>query len=137
MPKTLILHAPAVAAEAQAIADAARSVRFSEVDVRPVADGAAMDPAAIAAYDALVLGGRAADLAPLLDHLAAAGATPALADTVGAVFGDDEAAMWTVLARLGRLGFLLVGPAEAATQGRRVATVAEWVRHAKSHQHHH
>jgi len=137
MPKTLILHTAAAAAEAQAIADAARSVHFSEVDVRPVADGAPMDPATIAAYDALVFGGRAAELAPVLDGLAAAGAAHPLRDKVGAVFGDDEAGMWRVLARLGGLGLLLVGPGEGTGLGRRVATVAEWVRHAKSHHHHH
>jgi len=135
MPKTLILHAPAAAADAQAIADAARSIRFSEVHVRPLADVATIDPTSIAEYDALVLGGPAAAVTPLLDHLAAAGAAHALDDKVAAAFGDDEAGTWDVLARLGRLGFLLVPAAGEVPLGARVARVAEWVRHAKSHRH--
>jgi hypothetical protein len=127
MPKTLVLFAPSVAPAATALADAARSVRFSEVDVR-VPD----DVESLASYDAVAVGGLSDD--ELRALLARAGARP---DTVGAAFGDDEASRWDTLRTLAAAGCLLVPPSDDLTAlGRRVANVAEWVRHAKSHHHH-
>ena len=130
MPKTLIVHAPSQAAASlsAALADGARAVRFAEVDVR-AAD--ALDT--LTGYDAVVVDAAAADrLAALL------GASGALGDTVAATFGGDDASRWATLRALAGAGCLLVPPADdLASLGRRVATVAEWVRHAKSHHHHH
>lgn len=126
MPKTLILHAPAAAAEAAALADGARAVRFSEVDVR--AADAAVSPAD---YDAVVVIGLAPDA--LAARLAAAGP---LTDKVGSTAGGDDASHWSTLRALADAGCLLVPPtADPAAHGKRIATVAEWVRHAKSHHH--
>jgi hypothetical protein len=137
MPKTLILHAPAAAALARELAEGARSVRFAEVDLRPLAAGdeaAALAHDDVAQYDAIVLDATVADGA---DQLGRAGLLP---DRVGASFGGDAEARWTALRRMGEAGMLLVPPAGAADAlralGQRVATVAEWVRHAKSHHHH-
>jgi len=125
MPRTLIVHAPAAASIAATLADGARAVRFAEVDVRPVG---AVD--SLAGYDAVVVDAAARDaLAPLLTH--------SLGDTVGATFGGDDASRWDVLRALAAAGCLLVPPLDdLSSLGRRVATVAEWVRHAKSHHHH-
>jgi hypothetical protein len=126
MPKTLILFADDER-RAEAIAEGARSVRFAEVDVLPL--DPSPDPTA---YDALIVDATAPGAVTLLG--AAGGA---LTDKVATTFGADDAARWTTLRALGALGCLLVPPADdAAGLGRRVATVAEWVRHAKSHHHH-
>jgi NAD(P)H dehydrogenase (quinone) len=112
---------------------------------------------ALAGYDAIVLGAPAdgagvpAALARLLDAAGALRARGALVDVVGSAFtaaADDghETALWSILASLGTLGMILVPPAAtggegalaaAREQGRRVATVAGWVRHAKGHEHGH
>ena len=127
MPKTLILFAGDDPAHADVIAEGARAVRFAEVTVLPLDP-----PPDVAPYDALVLDAAAPDVAT---RLAPAGA---LTDKVASTFGGDDDARWTTLRALGTLGCLLVPPADDATGlGRRVATVAEWVRHAKSHHHHH
>jgi hypothetical protein len=126
MPKTLILFADSDPSRADRIADGARSVRFSEVDVLPL--DPMPDPRA---YDAIVIDAMAPDVVRLL------GAATALTDKVGATFGGDDAAHWSTLRALANLGCLLVPPAsDEAALGRRVATVAEWVRHARSHHHH-
>ena len=104
------------AALADAIADGARSVRFTEVDVRRLDDPAPAaaldadpdghagrerpgrrhptldDASAVVDYDALILGGpardgvMAAELTRFLDQLGPLGATGALVDKVGAAF---------------------------------------------------
>lgn len=130
MPKTLVLFAPAVAPLATAVAEGARAVRFSEVDLR-----SPDDVPSIADYDAVAVGGLAPE--ELAAVLARSGP---LGDTVGTAFGDDAATQWETLRALAAAGCLLVPPQPddaAAAHGKRVATVAEWVRHAKSHQHHH
>ncbi|HEU4629969.1 MAG TPA: hypothetical protein VFS08_09480 [Gemmatimonadaceae bacterium] len=181
MPKVLVLfHSQTghTAALADRIADGARSVRFTEVDVRrlealspapalaPDAASAAAASAAAALpqryralddvrtvtdYDALVLGSPtrhgvlATELALFLERLAPLVAEGALRDVVGSAFtpaspGGADLTLWSILAPLADLGLILVPPAaEPHDQGARVATVAEWVRHAKSHAagHHH
>ena len=131
MPKTLILTAPSAAARADALAEAARGVRFAEVDVRPLPPAAALADS-LAGYDAVLVGGSSAEVASLLQAL------PALGDTVGSAFGGDDDARWATLRALAERGAIIVPPNDDAdAHGRRVATVAEWVRHAKSHRHEH
>jgi NAD(P)H dehydrogenase (quinone) len=178
MPKVLVLfHSRTgnTAAQAERVAEGARSVRFTEVDVRRLEDltpeaTIAADPAwaashaqlrqryralddvaTVADYDALVIGAASPDGAPsdalthFLDRLAPLAASGALADRVGAVFtpDDQDGARRAMLVPLASLGLILVPPAadapDAYAHGARVATVAEWVRHAKSHAagHHH
>jgi len=129
------------AALADAIADGARGVRFTEVDVRrlddlapPAASGegprhrhpALDDVSAVADYDALVLGGAArhgvmaAELARFLDQLDPLRERGALVDMVGAAFtstppahGGHGLALLSIVAPLCGLGMLLVPPAHA------------------------
>ena len=180
MPKVLVLHhSPdgATDALADAIAEGAREVKFTEGDVRSL-PGAGAPPSrhralpsaeSLGDYDAIVVGGAASDGAlpgALVALLAGAGGTGAgaLTDRVGAVFAaaaraaDAGPAMSAALETLAGLGMILVpagpgdhgagplgvvagaGPSEAVVaaaraHGRRVAKVAEWVRHAKGHEH--
>ena len=137
MAKVLVLyHARSASAAllAEAIAEGARSVRFTEADVRRVAEPAAggdaprrhraLDDAhAAAGYDAVVVGAGAGDAAARdellhpLRHLGPA----ALADRVGAAFAaaDESAAdadaphaatLAALLTALGELGLLLATP---------------------------
>lgn len=162
VPKTLILllaDDPALLARARRVADGVRRVRFAEVDVRPSA-AALVDPASGAAalltaadYDAVIVGvggaggGAGADAAAAL---AAFDPGRTLADKVGAAFaagdGTGDGACWAALRALAAHGLLLVPPAGDgaslgdvgdARLGRRVATVAGWVRHARGHEHGH
>ena len=176
MPKVLVLfysRTGNTAALADRIADGARSVRFTEVDVRRledltpdpviVADRAWAESRAqlrqryrtleevnvVAEYDALVLGSpshhgvMAAELGHFCEQLGPLAATGALTDRVGAAFTPPpiDTTLWSILTPLANLGLILVPPAAADPHqhGARVATVAEWVRHAKSHAagHHH
>ena len=137
MAKVLVLYharsAPA-AHLAEAIAEGARSVRFTEADVRRVAEPAAggdaprrhraLDDAhAAAGYDAVVVGAGSVDAATRdellhpLRHLGPA----ALVDRVGAVFATVEeraagadappaATLAALLTALGELGMLLATP---------------------------
>ena len=137
MAKVLVLYharsAPA-ARLAEAIAEGARAVRFTEADVRRVAEPAAggdaprrhraLDDAhAAAGYDAVVVGAGSVDAATRdellhpLRHLGPA----ALVDRVGAVFATVEeraagadappaATLAALLTALGELGMLLATP---------------------------
>ena len=204
MPKVLVLfysRSGNTAQLADAIADGARSVRFTEVDVRRLEDLAPADVIegdaewkagrdALAAryrtlgsveelvqYDALVLGAptrygvMAAELKHLLDQAGPLWSKGLLADKVGAAFtsvstghGGHETTLWSIMTPMASLGMILVPPgytgpamfkggspygatattgaagptpddlAAARHQGQRVARVAEWVRHAKSHE---
>ena len=126
MPKTLILFAGDDPAHAAAIADGARSVRFAEVDVLPLDPPPDPSP-----YDALVVDAAAPDAATLL------GAGGRLADKVASAYGGDDAARWTALRGLADRGCLIVpADSDAAAHGKRVATVAGWIHHARSHHHH-
>jgi hypothetical protein len=158
MPKTLILlltDDAALAARARRVADGARAVRFAEVDVRSASTTSAHAALLTAAdYDAVVVGvaapgENAADDPAALAAAALATFDPgrALADTVGAALAPDDAAAWAVLRALAAHGLLLVPSAAAPAErppddadrqlGRRVATVAGWVRHARGHEHGH
>jgi hypothetical protein len=130
MPKTLIVHAPSpeAAAAAASVAEGARALRFSEVELRS-ADAVET----LAGHHAVIVG----ELSP--DALAALVArSGSLRDVVASAFGGQATERWSALRLLADAGCLLVPPSDdLPALGRRVATVGEWVRHAKSHEHHH
>jgi multimeric flavodoxin WrbA len=161
MPKTLVVvpsRTGRLAALADAFVEGARSVRFAEVDVRRL-DETDVGAEGVAGYDAIALGAPVDDeavpdaLARLLDEAGA------LVDVVGSAFAPPsptgrDTALWALLASMGARGMILVTPgappaaagagtpdeaalAAAREQGRRVATVAGWVRHARGHEHGH
>ena len=186
MPKVLVLfHSRTgnTAALADAIAEGAGSVKFTEVEVRRIedrervsetetnAEGKAARTAlakkyrtlesveSLAQYDAIIIGSpvrqgtMSAELKEVLDQAKAFSGRGALADKVGSAFvpvaassGEHDAAIMSMLTPMMKLGMILVpaGEADAAEgelaaargQGARVAKVAEWVRHAKSHEAH-
>jgi NAD(P)H dehydrogenase (quinone) len=188
MPKVLVLfysRTGKTASLADAIAEGAGSVKFTEVEIRRVEDlgsPAASDAddssnvarAALAKkyrvlesvdsltqYDALVIGGpvrhgvMSAELTHTLDQARALAERGALVDKVGSVFGSAPAEgshdtdIIAMLRPLMHFGMIIVPPgsgdraaaamddlAAARKQGARVAKVAEWVRHAKSHEAH-
>jgi NAD(P)H dehydrogenase (quinone) len=140
MPKILVLfhgHTGDTARIADAIAEGARSIRFSEVDVRRIDDPASSgspDDAGVKhrtlgstdelpEYDALVFGApsgpgaRSAELEALLGQAGAPGQRGALVNKVGSAFtalpgGDDarEAALWAVMTPMASLGMIIVAP---------------------------
>ena len=167
MPKLLVLfqsHSPHVVRLAESAADGARSVRFSEVDVRrlPTTDGA-RDPAPeatgrahqslrdaddIGQFDGLILAADG-DGEALVRTLGAFGGS--LANKVGAVITPAAGAgrrsvLWSVLGAMADRGMILVpapfdaqdAASEESTRkvGKRVAEVIGWVTHARSHHHH-
>ena len=177
MPKVLVLIDSGngnVAALADAIAEGAESVRFTEVEVRRIdpapagvgdggQDAGAMlakkyrvleSVESLALHDAVIVvgatrdGAMSAELQHVLEQAGSLGAGRALLDKVGSAFAavsgadsDYERGVMPLLAPLMRLGMIIVppAPAEAAParqHGARVAKVAEWVRHAKSHEAH-
>jgi hypothetical protein len=78
----------------------------------------------------------------LLDAAERGAPSGAFLNTVFAVLGSDEAELLARVARLG--GIVVTVPRtssdplqDARTLGERVATVVEWVRHARSHEHGH
>jgi NAD(P)H dehydrogenase (quinone) len=116
--------------------------------------------ASLADYDGVVLvapareSGASEELAELLDPFARYAPRQrlgALPERVGSALAPaeegEEGAHWPLLAALGRLGMILVPPLPATAGaptpdaelqaaralGRRVATVVEWVAHARSH----
>jgi len=158
MPKLLVLVSGAAGAHslAEAVARGASAVRFTEVSVRRLASGPDKESPEphlakyrmldadekLTDHDALVLVGDesgAQRLATFLD-----GVGP-LRDQVGAVVLSPEVPAergWPLSAALGRQGMILLsGSEDPDSLGRRAATVAGWVRHAKSHEggtgHHH
>lgn len=159
MPKLLILfygaESPA-STLAEAAADGATGVRFTEVDVRA---GSARQPEAgrrfkvldsaeeLKDYDGIVVSAPAVGEVPteldaLLDTLERHEAHDAFANTVFAVLGGENTVL---LGRVSRLGGIIVAEARgiddpearARATGKRVAKVIEWVRHALSHEHGH
>ncbi len=122
---------------------------------------------ALSGYDAVVVGAPARygamtpELKAFFDQAAPLAARGALADRVGSAFTSVATQLdgrthtvWSLMAPLAGLGMLLVPPgtmapephrdgptaedlAAARAHGQRVATVAGWVRHAKSHEHGH
>ncbi|MGH9889336.1 MAG: NAD(P)H-dependent oxidoreductase [bacterium] len=159
MPKLIVLffgaESPA-STLAEAAADGATGVRFTEVDLRA---GNAHEPTTgrrhkvlespdrLRDYDGVVLAAPAAgeppsDLTALLDRLEASEPRDVFADTVFAVVGGENTVL---LGRVSRLGGIIVSEpmgvddpeARARATGKRVAKVIEWVRHAQSHEHSH
>lgn len=141
MPKTLILfysRSGATAALADALAEGARSVRFSEVTMRRLDDSAAASAIdavpewkasrtalaaryqtfghaeELASYDGIILGGgMCAAVRYLLDQAEALRAPGAYANTVGSAFAavsseGQREATWPMLTSLGNLGMILV-----------------------------
>lgn len=143
MPKVLILVAgdgDSSKSLAESVRDGAAAVRFTEVDVRAAESREAAD---LRDYDAIVVVGSGRDVSPALAtliELGALGDANAFTNTVLASAGFDDGVM---LDRLARLGGIIVAEraselapdARAKLVGTRVAKVAEWVRHALSHEH--
>lgn len=160
MPKILILFAGQNTTLVDALADGARAVRFSEVEVRRASPGDDATSGAyemlagveeLVPYDAIVLGLPCAsevldvELRQLLGELASVLPKGAIQNKIGSAFITNvEAAagdVWAALTVMGDIGMLIVAPegtdAEAATGlGGRVAQVAAWIAHVRSHHHH-
>jgi hypothetical protein len=160
VPKVIVLfpgaHHDATAPMAEAVAAAAARVRFTEVELRATSAGTTggrqhvkvLGPDEhLSDYDAVVVvTSSPADADRALETVLGAAErgqpSNAFLNTVFAVAGTDDSGL---LARLARLGGILVtvprgsdDPAgRARALGERVATVAEWVRHARSHEHAH
>ena len=155
MPKTLVLfhcRTGPTASLADAVTEGARSVRFSEVDVRCMGQSSGSHrvlagSGELAAYDAIIVGAPpegaelVSELTAVLDQ---AGPMP---NKVGAAFtapgAEADALLWAVLRDMGRQRMILVpamdatDAAAAADLGRRVAEVTAWITHARSHHHSH
>jgi hypothetical protein len=163
MPKILVLFAGQPTTMVNAVADGARSVRFSEVELRRVDTPSPTAPDEqvnihqtltgideIALYDAVVVAvsadGRVhPELSRLLAGPTETAPRSAWQNKVGAAFpaepGESAVDVWPALATLGDIGMLVVAPyggsADAARElGARVAQVVGWVTHARSHHHH-
>lgn len=161
MPKTLILFSSrtgGTASYADAVADGARSVRFSEVEVRRV-DLASRNEAGessgqgryqtfgnadeLQSYDAIIVGAPSLDACSALTTLLENAGL--LTNKVGAAFtspsNEGDAPVWTILKAMAGLDMILVPPAGdvslAAQLGKRVADVTSWITHARSHHHSH
>jgi hypothetical protein len=158
VPKLIVLffgaESPAVAL-AEAAAEGAKDVRFTEVDVRSGAAHQATterrykgleSAASVREYDSVILACPAAgdistELSTLLDEWEQS-SPGALTNTVFGIVGGENT---VVTGRVMRLGGILVAEPPGATDpelgatrlGARVATVAGWVRHALSHEHEH
>ncbi|HEX8850407.1 MAG TPA: NAD(P)H-dependent oxidoreductase [Gemmatimonadaceae bacterium] len=169
MPKVLVLfHSRSgTAALAEAVAEGAASVKFTEVELRRIEDLASAAENAgttsrhrvlesvesLADYDGLIIGveerdGRmVAEVRAVLDRARQLASRGSFVDKVGAAFGAgdegaSEAATNPIIASMMHLGMLIVPPGSgdakgARALGARVAKVTEWVRHAKSHEHGH
>lgn len=141
---------------ADAAAEGAASIRFSEVDV---AAGAAhqqptgrrvktlASPEQLLDYDGMIVACPAAgdipsELSSLLDALERVTPADRFANTVFAVAGGENT---TLLGRVARLGGIIVTEprgaadpeARARALGARAAKVVGWVRHALGHEHEH
>lgn len=157
MPKLLVLFFGAespTAALAEAAAEGATRVRFSEVDLRAGASHQVTTPTRhrplestrrIRDYDGVILAYPAAgrvptELSRMLDEME----DEAENAFTNLVFGVTGAENTEVLRRVARLGGLIVSEprgaedpeARARALGARVATVTGWVRHALSHEQH-
>ena len=163
MPKILVLFTGQPSATVNAVADGARSVRFSEVEMRRVAraerDGdvppdvhqALAGAEEMMPYDAIVVAASAGGsldpaLAQVLEQATASAPASTWQNKVGSAFLAEESSgsvdVWPALARLGTMGMLVVAPSAAGADaagelGMRVAKVVGWVTHARSHHHDH
>ncbi|HEY9229429.1 MAG TPA: hypothetical protein VIP11_22460 [Gemmatimonadaceae bacterium] len=159
MPKLVVLffgaESPA-STLAEAAAEGAAGVRFSEVDVRA---GASHQPSATRRHRVLESPKELLDYAGVVLSAPAAGEIPAeldaflgelervesheaFAHTVFAVVGGENTVLMGRVARLG--GIIVTEPPKiedpetrARETGKRVAKVVGWIRHALSHEHHH
>src|SRR5262245_18408813 len=157
MPKLIVLfygvESPA-ATLAEAAADGASSVRFTEVDLRAGSKHEAttgrhykvLDSAEqLLDYDGILLAAPAAGDVPsgidaLLYDLDRHAVRDAFENTVFAVLGGENTVL---LGRLARLGGIIVSEPQgvdypqsrAKGAGKRAARVVEWVRHSLSHTH--
>jgi hypothetical protein len=161
MPKVIVLLLGAGnrnASLAEAAADGAMGVRFTEVDVRTSGGGAALEQRHkqlefvehIQGYDGVIIGGADGDddaqaLDDLLTALHSTAPATGWLNKVFAIVGGQNAA---ALDRVAQLGGIIVSEPRGAddakerarAHGARVAKVTEWVRHALSHEqkeHHH
>jgi len=157
MPKVIVLffgaESPAVTL-AEAAAEGAKGIRFTEVDLRSGAPYQATterrhkrleSPAQIQEYDGAILacpaGDLPADLSALLDELERSSPGTLTNTVFGIVCGEDT----PLATRVMRLGGILVAEPPGAVGpevrglrlGARVATVAGWITHALSHEHRH
>lgn len=151
VPKLLVVFSSAdsyAARIADAVAEGANDVRFTEVDVRAIADANASvngrrrleSLAAVHEYDGVVLAGPGPEssgheLGGLLEWLASDTGMP---NSVFALAGGENAEMLSALARTA--GIIVSQPraadaVEAARRlGSRVAKVIGWIRHALAHE---
>lgn len=151
MPKVLVLFDSGdQRAEqlAELAAEGARKIRFTEVDLRVVgaeqAGGAKRKPLessdAVDQYDGVIVVGSHQEPSAAIETLLA-GHHHDFIDRVFAAVSESD----TARQRLTELGGIVVGVAGGSTDvestarktGERVAKVAEWVRHALSHEHGH
>jgi hypothetical protein len=158
MPKILVLFAGQPTTIVNAVADGARGVRFSEVDLRRV-DAADTDSGhhqtlggadELMPYDGIVVATSDGGVVPpalglLLEKAADSTPRSAWQNKVGSAFvATPDAqllAVWPALATLGDLGMVVIatsggGEEEARALGARVAQVVGWVTHARSHHTH-
>jgi len=156
LPRVIVLTPAAVekkTALVTAIVTGAESVRFMEVDVHEVdvhatsrdhAVGRQMDVDGLLDYDAVVVTSGGADVdnsvVELLRSADRHEPADAFSNIVFAVAGPSDGSLLSLVASLG--GIIVSAPrgiadpeARARAVGRRVATVVEWVRHARSHEH--
>ena len=155
MPKVLVLFAESSAAPlAERAAAGAKTIRFTEVDVRSVGlyeattgtHHKSLESAHAAEhYDGVIItvsdGATPATIETLLDAWDRA-APDAFANTVFATTGSDHGDLLLRVAQLG--GIVVTAPRgempreeRAGLVGQRTAKVVEWVRHALSHEHGH
>ena len=155
MPKVLVLFDSGdQRAErlAELAAEGAKKVRFTEVDIRTVGSEAAPDDArrkrlesgdVASQYDGVVIVGADREPSAAIDALLDGRSGEAKGEFVDRVFAAVSET--DTSQRLIGLGGIVVGASAglpdlettARKTGERVAKVAEWVRHALSHEHGH
>jgi hypothetical protein len=141
---------------AQTVADGAAQVRFTEVEVRAISSDAPFDGQRVRVLEGIeslsesdaviVTTSDAPDADSALRGVLAEAErdlpSHAFTNTVFGVIGANEAEWLPLVARLG--GIVVSIPrgiddpdARARALGERVATVVEWVRHVRAHEHGH
>ena len=159
MPKILILFAGQPNAMTNAVAEGARSVRFSEVELRRISARPAGTPSdhhqtlagleEMVPYDGIIVAASASgamppELSAVFEQAAAAAPGKAWQNKVGSAFtpnSDGRPDVWRTLATLGDLGMIVIAPSASGEDagrelGARVAQAVGWVTHARSHHHH-
>lgn len=122
------------ASQAERVADAAKAVRFMEVDVRAAGATATrhrvLEEETIATYDGVVVIGTGGDAEGERGLMSLLQARVTENTVIGAVGGDALRAQASALGGI----FIGGGNADAAVVGKRVAKVAGWVRHGLGHE---